>query len=162
MLHLNNLNCVISRLNLNSSRIWLLTLFHIKVHFLLFKLWILNFDSPQKTHNTAVFLSCNFNIGVICHSYTVCIGDISQRKWLNSYEWPPGLSLVPFPQFRSRFLRLTRAPHTPRRHCAYWSLLHPWHLDFASEVWAVAGGSIPNAEKLEQVKLSATVMISGL
>ena len=53
-------------------------------------------------------------------------------------------------------------PHTPRRQCAYWSLLHPWHLDYASEVWAVVGVSISNAEKLEQVKLSATKIISGL
>ena len=82
---------------------------------------------------------------------------------------PTGVSLVPFPHLRSRFQTnqtnqssALNRPHTPCRHCAYWSLLHPWHLDFASEVWAVAGGSIPNAEKLEQVKLSATKMISGL
>ena len=42
------------------------------------------------------------------------------------------------------------------------SLLHPWHLDYASEVWDVASGSISKVEKLEQVKLTATKMISGL
>ena len=75
-------------LNLNSSKIWLLTLFPLKSISCSLNYKNLIFNSPQQTNNAAIFLSCDFNVAEISPIRTPSAYEvISQRKWPSSYEW---------------------------------------------------------------------------